>query len=471
MKIAYLGHKYNGFEAHVGNSTPLPTIEDVLWQALVKTKLIFKNEDEPINWEGCEYSKCGRTDKGVSAFGQVIGIRVRSNRPKDHNLAQESGVIVHDGHNEEAFETHKLQDFDDIHDELPYPHLLNRVLPPDIRVLAWCPNPPQGFSARFSCRQRQYRYFFTQPAYSPAPQEDGRRDGSAGWLDIDAMKLAAKKYEGLHDFRNFCKMDPTRQVSNFERRIGRAELVPHPNKSLGLPFAESSQEASTSPALSSPCVYSFDVSGSAFLWHQVRHLVAALFLVGQGFEKPELIDELLDVRRNPGRPIYDMANDRPLVLWNCLFPALDKKSIPDSLHWVYPGDQKPVRERYAMTPSFGEGRYGPFSLTETMWENWHSKKIDEVLAGALLNITQTLPAPQLLQANGVSHPASPRETARLFNGSGKLQSKGAYVPVMQRERIQSPEVLNARWREQHKEKAAKTTGAHSVHRSFEDANE
>jgi len=46
-----------------------------------------------------------------------------------------------------------------VEEELDYPKLLNRVLPADIRVLAWCPAPPD-FSARFDCRQRMYKYYF-----------------------------------------------------------------------------------------------------------------------------------------------------------------------------------------------------------------------------------------------------------------------------------------------------------------------
>ena len=51
-----------------------------MWKALARKKLIFKDEDDPINWDECDYSKCGRTDVGVSAFGQVISLRVRSNK-------------------------------------------------------------------------------------------------------------------------------------------------------------------------------------------------------------------------------------------------------------------------------------------------------------------------------------------------------------------------------------------------------
>ena len=51
-----------------------------IFQALTKTRLIE-------NRETANYSRCGRTDKGVSAFGQVISIDLRS------NLLEGSGVI------------------------------------------------------------------------------------------------------------------------------------------------------------------------------------------------------------------------------------------------------------------------------------------------------------------------------------------------------------------------------------------
>lgn len=86
LKFAYLGQKYNGLEYAAGNITPQPTIEETLWAALNKGRLILPTDEEAmaagqITWKGCDYTKCGRTDKGVSAFGQVIGLRVRSNRP------------------------------------------------------------------------------------------------------------------------------------------------------------------------------------------------------------------------------------------------------------------------------------------------------------------------------------------------------------------------------------------------------
>lgn len=37
--------------------------------------------------------------------------------------------------------------------------MLNRLLPKDIRVVAWCP-VGEEVSARFDCTKRIYRYFF-----------------------------------------------------------------------------------------------------------------------------------------------------------------------------------------------------------------------------------------------------------------------------------------------------------------------
>ena len=39
--------------------------------------------------------------------------------------------------------------------------------------------------------------------------------------------------------------------------------------------------------------------GQAFLWHQVRCILAVLFLIGEGKEQPSVISELFDVIQNP----------------------------------------------------------------------------------------------------------------------------------------------------------------------------
>lgn len=432
LKFAYLGGRYNGYEHHANNTTPLPTVEGELFRALRKTRLIFPrdkdggfmvmdgngkgNEGEEVNWEGCEYSKCGRTDRGVSAFGQVVGIRVRSNRPlcskKEQDGASpvagdadgEVAVVEAESGVEESQEDAEEKEeatFDPIDDELPYPSLLNRVLPPDIRVLAWCPNPPSAFSARFNCKERRYKYFFTNPAFLPTGDVSATNGSQIreGYLDIERMRAAAKLLEGLHDFRNLCKVDPAKQLSNFQRRIFHADIeeisTPPPSFLANAPASTPAQAPPSQSPAAQPKLFAFTLHGSAFLWHQVRHIVAILFLIGQGLEPVSLISELLDIESNPRKPKYEMAAAAPLVLWDCIFPeplidergtgqegqeARSSESRPDALEWIYVGAGGGGVEAGR---SKAEGKK---ALMEDLWEGWRRRKMDEVLAGSLLDV-------------------------------------------------------------------------------------
>jgi tRNA pseudouridine38/39 synthase len=473
LKFAYLGSNYNGFEYHANNSTPLPTIEEELWKALRKTRLIFpefngKSEDE-VCWDGTEYSKCGRTDRGVSAFGQVVGVRVRSARPKEKpQKVEEEGGLGGDGDIDTADGLNGAEDqntegsetkpWDPITDELPYIQLLNRVLPPDIRILAWCPNPPRDFSARFNCKERRYRYFFTNPAYATAPNSE------EGWLDIEAMQLAAKKYEGLHDFRNLCKVDASKQITNFERRIFHAGIHAVNPKKGGMNEGGMNGVAGvhSTESFLSPELYYFEVRGSAFLWHQVRHLVAVLFLVGQGYEEPSIVDKLLDVTTCPSKPVYEMASDVPLVLWDCTFPEPEKvaqadhlangdcptPSHEDALDWVYVGDEGGRETAKRCVPVVDDGKYGRNGIMDELWALWRKRKIDEVLASSLMEVVEAQGRKPAAALNGVDE--SPQVDAdersdRVFDGSERPRTVGTYIPLMQRERMEEPSVVNARY--------------------------
>jgi len=429
-----------------------------------------------VNWDGCEYSKCGRTDKGVSAFGQVIGLRVRSNRPlpkrREHHLEEgadettgfhntlprdggleiaspplkrefneqigytQSELSVNDENYEESL------NFDPIADELPYAALLNRLLPPDIRILAWCPSPPLGFSARFSCKERQYKYFFTQPAFAPPPEDPSipntNRNTSLkeGWLDITAMRDAASYFVGLHDFRNFCKIDGSKQIENFERHMFFADIleVEDTTEALGfvnqkefLPAGVEAKEAGF------PKVYSFTLHGSAFLWHQVRCMVAILFLVGQGLEKPTIVKELLDIEKNPSRPAYEMASDTPLVLWNCVFPYEDDSDRQDALQWLYVGTE----------PGQGDKKWGSSGLMEDLWKVWRERKIDEVLAGTLFGAV----AKQGGDIEGLTTKNWRKviKSQKVYDGSNKPRLAGLYTPVMKKPVMESAQVINERY--------------------------
>ncbi|GES61859.1 pseudouridylate synthase 3 [Aspergillus terreus] len=483
LKFAYLGQRYNGLEHANGNVTPLPTIEEELWKALRKTRLIFptgataddmREFQEPralkpyaLNWEGCEYSKAGRTDRGVSAFGQVVGIRVRSARPKKKAAVADPGADtpMQDGGEGNATVDRSVDDnWDDIADELPYINLLNRVLPEDIRVLAWCPHPPEGFDARFSCRERQYKYFFTQPAFSPTPGPGGfapRANDKAGsvpkyregWLDIEAMREAAHMFVGRHDFRNFCKLDTSKQIENFERIIYHSdiELVDPRSTPLGYvaqpgftalesPSAEEGSESSETPVPAASQVYVFSLQGSAFLWHQVRHMVSVLFLVGQGLEKPSIVSELLDVSKNPRKPSYEMASDAPLVLWDCIFPNEESGSREDALEWVYAGDPRQTKTQVGKSSS----KFGLGGVVDNLWSVWRQRKIDEILAGSLLDLAISQ-GDQNIGKSEFSASEIKNRGQKVFYGANEARTGGPYIPIMEKRKLDPVEVQNARW--------------------------
>ena len=460
----------------------MPTIEETLWKAFTKARLIFPNPaaslgPDQVNWEGCEYSKCGRTDKGVSAFGQVIGIRVRSNRPLPRNeidLEQSANSsrfksttsqnVASDELDGTCISDNAQRDFDDVADEIPYPQILNRLLPPQIRILAWCPQPPPGFSARFSCRERRYRYFFTQPAFCPDPASSNlERNRREGWLDIDAMRIGAKKFEGLHDFRNFCKVDPGKQIADFSRRIFHSEIVELKGGDQAAAFirndgfTEFPEEYKISndvpheqkpSATQAPKVYMFVLHGSAFLWHQVRCMVAMLFLIGQGLESPSLIDKLLNTDVTPGKPMYDLAEDVPLVLWDCIFPDEKNDTREDSLKWVYINDQ-PEATNEAMHPTGSKkgGKYGSGGLIEDIWRVWRERKMDEILAGSLLNAVVNQGSKPIVPIKFQNDSIPLKTTQKTFFGGDGPERKGVYVEVLKRRRMESVEVQNHRYAE------------------------
>uniref|UniRef100_A0A1B6I341 Pseudouridine synthase I TruA alpha/beta domain-containing protein n=1 Tax=Homalodisca liturata TaxID=320908 RepID=A0A1B6I341_9HEMI len=257
IKLLYLGWDYQGF-ASIEDSTN--TIEHHLFAALKKCCLIESRESS-------NYNRCGRTDKTVSAFDQVISLTVRAAKEGDPPLE--------------------------------YCKMLNRLLPKDIRTIAWKP-VPENFSARFDCKRRTYRYFFPR-----------------GDLNLHAMQKGAEYLIGTHDFRNLCKMDVANGVVAFERTIDKAaiEIISKSSchKGSGFDMCE------------------FVLTSKGFLWHQVRCIMGVLVLIGRGQEDPEIICQLLDTTTFPRKPQYCLAVGEPLNLFHCDFDLdnwiVEKSSI------------------------------------------------------------------------------------------------------------------------------------------------
>jgi tRNA pseudouridine38/39 synthase len=303
LRFYYNGANYTGLAQNIGQEND-NSVERALYQALIKTKLVQSRETSG-------YSRCGRTDKGVSAAGQLVALQLKSTIPLDASWEEDGKATLSEEELPKnsmdrlrAWVLPKLKkkkkqqlkpDDDDGNDttttstvrqekqltEYDYAKILNNVLPDDIRILGWSP-VSTDFSARFSCTTRTYRYFFVQRQ-----------------MDLEKIRQGLERLVGKHDFRNFCKMD-VEKVYNFERIIHSAQVIQL--KEYGVCYLQ--------------------IVGQAFLWHQIRCIAHILFLVGQGLESPDIVTELLNVENLPGKPSYPLAPERPLVLHNCGYPNL-----------------------------------------------------------------------------------------------------------------------------------------------------
>lgn len=146
LKLAYLGENYYGFQRQPN----LVTVDSEVRKALANIGVI----------DG-DFEYAGRTDRGVSALGQVIDFKIDEDKA---NLAR--------------------------------PKCINGRLPRDI--WAWASAAvPESFDSRRSAIWREYRYILWHPD-----------------LDLELMQSAAKQLLGEHDFRNFSssKEDTVRRI-------------------------------------------------------------------------------------------------------------------------------------------------------------------------------------------------------------------------------------------------------------------
>lgn len=433
LKFTYHGAHYSGLE-YQALPSKLPTVEGMLFDALVRCRLI----DPAGGFQACGWEKCGRTDKGVSAAAQVVSLWVRSAlgevqqkeklkeeaaavRTEPVDSTREECTVDGDGPGLEG-DLGMMGDWDEPPTnaalekqtepttEIPYVFRINRALPPTIRVLAWSP-VPDDFSARFSCRWRHYKYFF-----------------SPRGLDLAAMQDAASRLVGEHDFRNLCKVDPTKQLTSFTRRILSATIDPVEDNSH---------------------LYVFNLRGTAFLYNQVRHIMAVLFLVGTRLEQPSIVDALMNVDADnphpPSRdgelappvvsckPLYEMADPLPLVLWDTGYDE-------GTMSWRADHD----------TESEGDSEKHPsnnvYSTMQTLLER---SEIHTALDAHFLRAAAKhhAPSPQYFPVgNAGVQPLHKDSVLAVPTGGGTYRRGAEYTPLLQRGRTDSVEQINERWR-------------------------
>jgi tRNA pseudouridine38-40 synthase len=131
----------------------------------------------------------------------------------------------------------------------------------------------ESFYPRFA-EQRHYRYYL-------------RVEG----LDCSAVLQVVPVFRGQHDFRNFAKLEPGKDPI---RCIDRLE------------YAEEGR------------FLVLDFWAQAFLWHQVRRIVAAMIRVGLGKISADDVVRALD---DPLRRVdYGLAAAEPLILQEVVYP-------------------------------------------------------------------------------------------------------------------------------------------------------
>ncbi|WWD16979.1 tRNA pseudouridine(38-40) synthase [Kwoniella shandongensis] len=434
LLVAYHGWPYSGLALQPPLSPDAPivqTVESELLVALEKTRLIEGGK----GWEGCGYSRCGRTDRGVSGEGQVVNLWVRSARrpgdgganldgeggwkeaeepvpPKPKPTEEEDAEGEGEGEGEGEPST-KMTQAKPTPVEYPYPKLLNSVLPHSIRILAWSPLS-RPFDSRFSCTHRHYRYaFHLRPTPTSPP------------LDLDLMRDGASRLIGEYDHRNFCKLDGSKQIENHKRTVLKAYFEPSPEF---------------------PDMIIFNLIGTAFLWHQVRHIIAMLFLIGSKLETPNIVSDLLDVEKYPSKPNYMMGHPLPLTLHHCGYPD------EAGLDWRFGGYDGPYsslseEEKDKLYPVAMGGREGferalDSSRQEAELRAWQ-------IGGSMRKMNQVLGPSRAEKTGGCLWPV----------GGGDFQMTGKYKPVETRRRGETPDEVNRKWREMKERKGVAAAAA------------
>lgn len=212
----------------------------------------------------------GRTDAGVHARGQAVGVRV----PDTWG-------------GRDRVDVQKLR------------RALNAILPPDVWVAAAIEMRDE-FHARYSAVSRRYSYFVgtDEDAHSPFR---GRYELAFGQpLDRGALDSAAAHLEGEHCFRGFAVLGTAPAHDDHRCRVAQARW----------------RERSGGGGLV------FEIEANRFLHHMVRFLVATMLDVAAGRRPLADIPRLLDAPDN-----HDVSPPAPA---HALF--LDEVTYPRELY-------------------------------------------------------------------------------------------------------------------------------------------
>ncbi|XP_022348112.1 tRNA pseudouridine synthase A, mitochondrial isoform X3 [Enhydra lutris kenyoni] len=266
LLMAYSGKGYHGMQRNVGSSQ-FKTIEDDLVSALVLSGCIPENHGEDMR--KMSFQRCARTDKGVSAAGQVVSLKVWL--------------------------------IDDILEKI------NSHLPPHIRILG-LKRVTGGFNSKNKCDARTYFYMLPTFAFAHKDhdvQDESYRLSAETLLRVNRL-LAC--YKGTHNFHNFTSQKGPREAS--ARRYVLDMFCEEPFVRDGMEFAV------------------IKVKGQSFMTHQIRKMVGLVVAIVKGYAPESVLERSwgeakVDVPKAPGLG---------LVLERVHFEKYNQRFGNDGLH-------------------------------------------------------------------------------------------------------------------------------------------
>ncbi|KAL3041526.1 hypothetical protein OYC64_019669 [Pagothenia borchgrevinki] len=275
LLLAYSGKGYYGMQRNP-TATQFRTIEDELVTSLVKSGCIPENHGDDM--KKMSFQRCARTDKGVSAAGQAVSLKVRL--------------------------------MEDIIEKI------NEHLPPQIRVLG-LKRVTQGFNSKNNCDARTYCYMLPTLAFSPKDNDIGNI--AAFRLEPETLERVNRlfaSYKGTHNFHNFTSQ---KAASDPSARRYIIEI------SCGEPFINNNTQFAV-----------ITVKGQSFMLHQIRKMIGLVIAVIKGYAKEDVIErswgqDKVDVPKAPGLG---------LVLEKVHFDRYNKRFGGDGLHERLEWDQE-----------------------------------------------------------------------------------------------------------------------------------
>lgn len=231
LTVEYSGTKFAGWQVQPHARTVQGEVERAL-------AVILRQE--------VRVTGASRTDAGVHALGQVVSFETLAATPCARLLTG-----------------------------------LNALLPEDVAVLRVDEVPP-GWSARFAAKGKHYRYRILERR-TKSPTEAATSWHVPGPLDLDAMKDAAARLVGTHDFAAFASKGADEGRPTV-RTIHEVRVSRQPGSPWGR--AGTSDEP----------IVAIDVVGDGFLYKMVRTIAGTLAQVGKGRRLPESIDAAIASR-------------------------------------------------------------------------------------------------------------------------------------------------------------------------------